>query len=105
MRFTRKNWVKFFDGSAKKTTIRLKMNRKGHHNAWAGRYMHPEKLGEFDITYVNTVPFGVLCENDAVNDGFKTLNELKTELVRLNGDIELETDVFIHWVENAKNTI
>jgi len=101
MRFTRKNWNKFFDGSNKKTTIRLKEQRWGHHNAWAGSYMHPEKLGEFDIMGSCSLLYQFLSEQDAIEDGFKTLDELKKELVKLNGNIKPDT-IYIHWVENPK---
>ena len=53
MRFKRKNWDKFFDGSNKQTTIRLKKSKIGHHKAYAGSYFHPEILGEFDIIIIN----------------------------------------------------
>jgi len=50
MRFNRRNWIRFFDGHNKSTTIRLKPQRIGKHNIWAGSYYHPEKLGTtFDV--------------------------------------------------------
>ena len=104
MRFTRKNWVKFFDGSNKKTTIRVKKSKIKHHKAYAGSYFKPELLGEFDINQINRVQYKNLTEEDARFDGFKTLEELKNELERLNGIIEPDTIVYQHWCKNARNT-
>lgn len=101
MRFTRKNWAKFF-GSNKKTTLRLKKSKIGHHKAYAGSYYNPELLGEFDIIGVREIMFKDLTEDDAKCDGFSSLNELKAELRLLNGDISQETIMFQYWIENVK---
>ena len=101
MRYTKNNWNKYFDGIGKKTTIRLRINKIKNHRCWAGSYFHPELLGTHDITKVVPSKFGKLTEDDARNDGFKTLEELKTELKKLNSKIKPETDVYIHWVENV----
>jgi len=104
MRFNRRNWVKFFDGSGKTTTIRLKPVPVGHKKAWAGSYMKPELLGEFDVVAIDRVRYSNLTIFDAVSDGFRSLEELRDELNRLNpGRIKDVTDVFIHRIENVMN--
>ena len=102
MRFTRKNWEKYFDGSEKRTTIRIKPSRTGHHRAYAGSYYKPVRLGEFDITNVIPRAFGELSIEDAIRDGFKSVEELKTELIRLNGKMDDSKILFIHYTENVK---
>lgn len=102
MRFNRRNWVRFFDGHNKKTTLRLKKNRIGHHKAYAGSYMKPVLLGEFDITIVRELKYCDLTENDAKLDGFDTLEELKAELTNLNGKIAGDTLLYQHVIENPK---
>jgi len=103
MRFNRRNWKKYFDGSNKKTTIRLKKSRIGHHKAYAGRYNNPEDLGEFDIIKVIEKQYNKLTEQDARDDGFETLKLLEKELKLLNGEIASETIIYQHWTENIKN--
>lgn len=102
MRFTRKNWDKFFDGSGKITTIRLKKNRVGLHNAWCGPYNMPVKLGCFDIVKVVITPYSGLTDHDAHLDGFKDLVSLRMELEHLNGNISPSTLVYIHFCANVK---
>src|SRR3990167_923457 len=102
MRFNRRNWNKYFDGSNKKTTLRLKKSKIGHHKAYAGSYMKPEVLGEFDIIDITFLTFRELTDEVALLDGFKTLEELKLELTRLNGVIEDKTILYQHWTENVK---
>lgn len=102
MRFTRKNWNKFFDGSGKRTTIRLKASRIGHHKGYAGSYMKPEVLGEFQIVSIEQKEYGKLNVFDAIEDGFSTLQELKAEFERLNGKIADETIVYKHYLEQIK---
>jgi hypothetical protein len=103
MRFTRKNWVRFFDGHNKSTTIRLKPQRIGVHNAWAGSYMHPEKIGTFIVWDVTSKRFDQLDFWDAINDGFRELHELKDELKKLNPSISDESVVYINWIEKPVN--
>ena len=105
MRFTRSNWDKFFDGSGKITTIRLKSNRVGQHNAWCGPYNMPVKLGEFIIVKVITTSYEYLSEQDAHLDGFKDLMSLREELCRLNGKIDGNCPMFIHFCSNVKKEI
>ena len=102
MRFTRSNWDKFFNGCNKITTIRLKKNRMGHHNAWVGSYNKPERLGTFDIVKVVSTPYKQLNDHDAVLDGFPDITALREELCRLNGKIEDDCQVFIHYCANVK---
>ena len=102
MRFNRKNWEKFFDGSNKKTTIRLKKRKEGHYQADTGSYYHPIKLGEFYITKVTETTFGALNHQDAVDDGFKSLNDLIAELEIINGKIHNSTILWKHWIENVR---
>ena len=101
MRFTRKNWNKFFDGSNKQTTIRLKKTPTGKKNAYAGSYMKPELLGTFEIIEVRGKKYKDLDVFDAARDGFSTLEELKTELVKLNRIIVLDGIVWIHECRNV----
>ena len=103
MRFTRKKWIRFFDGHHKSTTIRLKPQRLGVHNAWTGGYMHPELLGTFIVYDVTSKRFDQLDYWDAINDGFRELHELKEELIHLNGPITDDTVVYLNWVQNAIN--
>jgi len=105
MRFTRNNWDKFFNGCNKITTIRLKKNRMGHHNAWCGPYNIPVKLGSFDIVKVVSTPYKDLNDNDAILDGFSGIVSLREELCRLNGKIEDITPVYIHFCSNVKKEI
>lgn len=102
MRYKKSNWNKYFDGSCKKTTIRLKPCKIKNHKCWAGSYFHPELLGAHDIVKVVRSKFSRLTEDDAMNDGFKTLEELKIELKILNSKINPKTDVYIHWIDNIK---
>jgi len=95
--------VKFFDGSGKTTTIRVKPVPLGHKRAWAGSYMKPELLGEFDVVRVDAMLFRHLIHEDAFADGFESEEELRIELVRLNPGIGLDTPVFVHHVENPVN--
>ena len=109
MRFTRNNWDKFFNGCNKITTIRLKRHRAGnhvgHHNAWAGSYNKPEKLGTLDIVKVVSTPYKQLNDSDAVLDGYPDIVSLREELERLNGKIEDITPVYIHFCSNVKKEI
>jgi len=100
MRFTRRNWIKYFDGHNKQTTIRLKKSRIGHHKAYAGSYYHPEILGDFNITKICGIKYKDLTEQNAKDDGFDTLKELQEELQILNGKIEPETILYQHWTDN-----
>ena len=102
MRFKISNWNKFFDGSNKVTTLRLKQSKMGHHKAYAGSYYHPDLLGEFDIIGVCITRYYALTERDAVYDGFKTLEELKTELRNINGQIEENTILYQHWITDVE---
>ncbi len=102
MRFNRRNWRKYFDGSNKKTTIRLRKSKIGHHKAYAGSYFKPEVLGEFDVTKVIEIKYKELTEQDAKDDGFNSLYELKVELINLNGSIDHETTIYQIWTENVK---
>ena len=101
MRFNRRNWNKFFDGSNKKTTIRLRKSKLGHHKSYAGSYYNPIVLGEFDIVKVEPVIFQDLNEQDAKDDGFDSLGDLIVELVILKGNLELNTVLHKHWIENV----
>ena len=104
MRFNRRNWNKYFDGSNKVTTIRLHSTPCGHKKAWAGSYTKPELLGEFDLVSVTQTFYGKLTEEDAKNDGFKSLKELQAELTKLNGKVKDTQEVFIHHTVNVKRT-
>ena len=99
MRFTRKNWIRFFDGHGKSTTIRLRSQRIGKHNVWAGSYYHPELLGTLHVVGVKSKLFKKLDLFDAKNDGFDTFDELKDELLKLNKSIEPDTIVYINHIE------
>ena len=103
MRFNRRNWIRFFDGHNKKTTLRLKKSKLGHHKAYAGSYFKPEVLGEFDIVKVEERIFGKLTQQDAIEDGFDTLEELKDELIKLNGKIADDIVIYQHLIENMKD--
>jgi len=105
MRFNKRNWDKFFDGSNKKTTLRLKKSKIGHHKAYAGSYFKPITLGEFDIIKISEKKYKELTEEDAKLDGFNSLYDLKNELITLNGSIDHETIFYQHWIENVENHI
>lgn len=102
MRFKKKNWIRYFDGHNKVTTIRDHVIRLGHHNCYGGSYYHPEKLGELDITRIVETTYGKLTEQDAKNDGFDTLDELKEELDALIIGVKYDTPLIIHWTSNVK---
>lgn len=102
MRFNKRNWNKFFDDSNKTTTIRLRKSKIGHHKAYAGSYYHPEILGEFDIAECEPKRFCDLNIYDAIQDGFKTINELKEELKKINGNILPHQIVYVNHIKNAK---
>jgi hypothetical protein len=102
MRFNQRNWIKFFDGHNKKTTIRLRKSKIGHNKAYAGSYYHPILLGEFDIVKIEEKLFGTLNKQDAINDGFESVADLRNELENLNGLIKEETKLYQHWIENVK---
>lgn len=101
MRFNQRNWIKYFDGSNKKTTIRLHKSKVGHHKAYAGSYFKPVVLGEFDIIKVCELIFKDLTLQNAIDDGFSTIEELKNELERLNGPIKPGTILYQHWTTNT----
>ena len=105
MRFNKRNWIKFFDGHNKKTTIRLRKSKIGHHKAYAGSYFKPEVLGEFDIVKIENLKFKDLTEQDAKDDGFDSLFQLQTELVALNGEVvkSWDTNLFKLWIKNVVN--
>lgn len=103
MRFNRRNWVKFFDGSNKKTTLRTTPHRLGKHNAFAGSYYKPIKLGEFEIIKVEEVKYNDLTEQDAKDDGFNSLVGLRLELLSLNGSSIINKTLFKHWIKNVFN--
>ena len=105
MRFNKRNWIKFFDGHNKKTTIRLRKSKIGHHKAYAGSYFNPEVLGEFDIVKIENLKFKDLTEQDAKDDGFDSLFQLQTELVALNGEVvkSWDTNLFKLWIKNVVN--
>jgi len=103
MRFNRRNWIKYFDGSNKKTTIRLRKSKSGHHKAYAGSYYHPELLGEFDIIKIVEIRYKDLTEQNAMDDGFKTLEELKVELEKLNGKISEDRILYQNWTVDVRN--
>jgi len=106
MRFSRKNWAKFFDGSGKTTTIRLKPVPVGHKNVWSGNYHSSELVGELDLVSVDKVKFSMLSTSDAVNDGFSSIEELKEELKRIySNEVKDDTDVYIHRIKNPVNKI
>ena len=101
MRFNKRNWDKFFDGSDKKTTIRLRKSKIGHHKAYAGSYYNPIVLGEFDIVKIDERNWNTLTEQDGIDDGVSGVIELRNELIKLNGTIEGNTKLYKHWIENA----
>lgn len=103
MRFNRKNWIRVFDGHNKSTTIRLKPQRIGKHNIWAGSYYHPEKLGTVEVVAVKSKLFGNLTDEDGKLDGFDNVHELKAELLELNKSITSVTMVYINHIENPIN--
>ena len=102
MRFTPRNWLKFFDLHNKKTTLRLKQTKLGKHKAWAGSYYEPILLGEFEIIKVVPIRFDCLTLQDALDDGFETLELLKEELQWLNKDLDEQTMLYQHWCVNVK---
>ena len=105
MRFNKRNWIKFFDEHNKKTTIRLRKSKVGHHKAYAGSYYKPEILGEFDITKIELRTFGELNEQDAKDDGFDDYGQLKAELVNLNGYISDDTILYKLWITTPINAM
>ena len=106
MRFTQKNWDKFFDGTNKQTTFRLKKHKIGHHKAYSGSYFNPILLGEFDIVKVEDKIFEKLNLQDAIDDGFDSVGNLMKELESLNKQlIEPRQILYKHWVENPKKAI
>ena len=102
MRFKESNWNKFFDGSNKQTTFRTRKSKIGHHKAYAGSYYHPKLLGEFDVVKIDEKIFDKLTEQDAKDDGFRNLEDLKNELIQLNGYKILEIPLYKHWITNTK---
>ena len=104
MRFNRRNWIRFFDGHNKKTTIRLRKSRIGLTNAYAGSRRHPELLGTFYIDGIEEKRFDQLTPQDAIDDGFGNLKELLDELMLLNSQISPETKVYKHLISNVKAT-
>lgn len=102
MRFNKRNWIKYFDGSNKQTTIRLRKSKMGHHKAYAGSYYNPIVLGEFDIVVIQSFFYKDLNKEHAKLDGFNTLEELKKELLLLNGKIMSDTKLYQHWTDNVK---
>lgn len=104
MRFQQRNWDKYFDGSNKKTTIRLHKSNIGHHKAYSGSYFKPILLGEFDIIKVVEIRFGDLTEIETNLDGFKSLEDLKNELQVLNKKtLSPDTPLYQHWTVNVIN--
>lgn len=102
MRFTEQNWNKFFDGSNKTTTIRMKPSKEGVHNCYSGSYVKPKFLGTVTIHRVQEKLFSQLDGQDAKDDGFKSLEELNTELIRLNKYIPLNKVVYKHYIRDVK---
>ena len=104
MRFTESNWERFFT-HGKKTTFRIHCKRIGHYGVCGGSYYNPVKFGELDIVKVDAgKPFKELTEQDAKDDGFDSLEELKKEIQRLN-KITDETTLYKHWIVNVKKAV
>ena len=104
IRFTRGNWDRFF-GKNKKSTFRIKPKKIGHYNVYGGSYYKPVKFGELNITKVEQgKKLKDLTEQDAIDDGFDTLEELKKEVNRLN-KITGETMLYKHWVNNIRKLL
>jgi len=101
IRFTKSNWERFFS-HGKKSTFRIHHKGIGHYMVYGGSYYNPIKFGALNIIKVDAgKPFKELTEQDAVDDGFDSLEELKKEIKRLN-KITDETILYKHWVENVK---
>jgi hypothetical protein len=98
MRFKEHNWIKCFNEYNKKTTLRTHPIKTGHHNVYSGSYFKSKLIGELTITEIYKIKFKDLTEQHAVLDGFKTLNELKTELRNLNKNINDDTLLYQHWI-------
>ena len=101
IRFTKENWNRFFT-KGKKSTFRIKEKKPGHYDAYGGSYYAPVKFGSLDIVKVGAKKVTELTEQDAKDDGFDSLYELKRELKRLN-TIDSRTILYKHWIENVKN--
>ena len=83
--------------------MRLHKSRLGHHKAYAGSYYKPVLLGEFDIIKICELKFKDLTEQNANDDGFNNMQELKSELELLNGKLESDTILWQHWADNLKD--
>lgn len=101
IRFTKENWNRFFTKN-KKSTFRIHPKEIGHYDVYGGSYYHPVKFGELDIVQIEKKKFAELTEQDAKDDGFDSLQELKDELLRLNEAIKKNTVLYKHWVKNVK---
>lgn len=95
-----KNWQRFPPRGHKKTTIRDHALSPGEHKTLGGSYYHSIRLGVLligDVLDDGTIKRNkYLTEEDAFDDGFDSLAELREEATRLNPKWTLETIVFIH---------
>lgn len=97
VRFTKDNWNRFFTHSKQQTTRSHPINC-GSHPAYTGSRYKPILLGEILIEYYTEKKIKNLNQEDAIKDGFDTLEEFKTELYRLDREHKLteETTVYLH---------
>lgn len=61
------------------------------------------RVGTMSYNFVVVKAYSELTEEDAMNDGFRTLDDLKAELSRAYGDIRPEELLSIHCFARMKN--
>ena len=105
IRFTDENWKCFFI-KGKETTWRMSKKKDGLYWRVKGSLYNPKDTGDrMDISYEKEKKFCDLNYEDAIRDGFDSLEQFKGELQRLrNNKIEPITPLYCHRVKVLKGT-
>lgn len=94
IRFTDENWLCFFT-KGKETTWRKTKRKDGIYHRVKGSLYNPKDTGEtLQIAYEKSKQFCDLNAEDAIRDGFDTLEQFKAELTRLQGEPIDPTKIF-----------
>jgi len=104
-RFTEQNWLRFRLHN-KKTTIRVNPLSPGLHKCLGGPRFKPIRLGTIEAYAVKDTKYVMqLTVEDAVNDGFDSLQDLLVELAHRNPKLTTLTQVHIQPVRVVEDLL
>ena len=79
----------------------MKPRKPGQYKVYGGCYYHPVLFGTLNILKADTPKkVSELTEQDAMDDGFDSLEKLRKELHRLK--VGSDALVYKHWIEGVK---